>query len=367
MYIRKDIRNADEILHKVSCKIPFSTVTPSNEQKVRNDFLKGKVKNPILEYDLPDADLFQMRRLASSFTLEEKDGLDTIMIEKQHDLIKKIDLINSIGCFDFTDKSKKLYGLPSKSLVKKAMRILESDGKKTKSPKMLAKDAIQLLRTNLKANGLKYTVARKTLVGSANVEPSHHRIELKKKARFSRHYMNRLVVHEIGTHIFRYENGALQDLKVFSHGLSDYLGTEEGLALFMEEQYGLYKSPRNTAGLVLAVHLAQYNDFYSVFQQVNQYFPPKQAFRLTLRAKRGLRDTSQHGGFTKDYLYLDGYFNVKRYIKNGGDVRSLYVGKVALKDLDHLAKLSLKKPKYLPTSFILTTPEGTETVERKIS
>lgn len=353
MRFRKEVLEADAVLHEASKALPFSTVTPLNEQKVRTEFLKGKVRNPILTYAPPTGDLLALRRKVSAVNLDEQELIDSILIDKQADIIRKIDLFNSLGCFDFTERSKKLYGAPDKRLVDKAYDVLNEPAPPISSKRMLAKDAVKLLRDNFKHHGLKYTIRRDDLVGSCDVEPTHGRITLKKKERFSKHFMNKLVIHEIGVHCFRYENGKQQKLNVFRHGLADYLETEEGLALYMEEQFNLLPSLHTSATSVVAVHTALHHDFANTFKELSKYVEKKKAFRYTLRAKRGLADTSFEGGYTKDHLYFKGYHAVKNFIKKGGTLEELYVGKVAIKDIPLLNKLGLKKPAILPKDFLL--------------
>ena len=47
-----------------------------------------------------------------------------------------------------------------------------------------------------------------------------------------------------------------------------------------------------------------------------------------VRAKRGLRDTAQSGGYTKDVSYLRGELKpVANHMESGGNLEELYVGK----------------------------------------
>jgi len=355
MKIRKEIKDIDKILSEVSKKISFSILNSINEPKVRTDFLKNKKINPILKYPEPNKELLNLRRKVSSINIDEKDVLDSIMIEKQADIIRKIDLINSVGCFDFTEKSKKLYGLPSKSLVDYAYSLFSEKIKLKKTKKVPAKEAIRIIKENLKRFDLNYSIQRGDVVTSCLVNLDSKTIILKKKARFSNNFINRLIVHEIGTHVFRAENGKKQKLKVFKSGLANYLETEEGLAVYNEERFGLLKKVflQNYAGRVIAVNYAQKKTFCETFKELKRFFDDKHAFQLTLRAKRGISDTSLPGGLTKDFLYLNGYQKIKKFVKNGNKIEDLYLGKIGIKNVNSLKKLNLKKAKILPKSFIL--------------
>ena len=81
-------------------------------------------------------------------------------------------------------------------------------------------------------------------------------------------------------------------------------------------------------------------------------FKDKDAFTITFRAKRNLCDTSQPGGFTKDYVYFSGYYKIKDYVK--GDIeklKDLFIGKIKLKDLKILSKFLEKNKNKIRTIF----------------
>tara|TARA_Y100000310_G_C20600468_1_gene772743 strand:+ start:216 stop:1334 length:1119 start_codon:yes stop_codon:yes gene_type:complete len=355
MRVRKEIKKADKLLQDASQQLPLSIITPTNERSVRQQVLSNKIKNPVLKYRTPTVNLLDLRRKVSSLTIEERDVVDSFIVEKQMDIIRKIDLVNSIGCFDFTDKSVKLYGLPSASLVSKAYDVLTQPCPKSiPSPKVKSKDAIAIIKTNLEKFGLPYKVKKAELVTSAVIAANRKLIVLKKKARFSEQFINRLIVHEIGTHALRFGNGATQKLKIFANGLSQYLETEEGLAAYNEERFHVSQPSymRNYAGRVIAVHMAQEHDFHATYKELRKYFPKKTAFQLTLRAKRGLSNTNMAGGFTKDHLYFKGYLKVKAYAEKN-NIDDLYYGKIGLDDLPFLKKMRLEKPKLLPKDFVL--------------
>lgn len=355
MRIRKEIREADRILSDSANSIPFSIINPVNEPAVRKNFFANKIKNPVLEYEPPKSSLLEMRRRVSSINIDEIDVLDSIINEKQMIMIRKIDMLNSVGCFDFTEKSIKVYGLPDRKLINKAYEIAGKKIRKKKAEKILSKDAVGMIKKNLKKFGLEYYKVKKAdIVSSCVVNYEKRMIKLKKKSRFSKDFINRLIVHEIGTHVFRHENGKLQRLKILARGLN-YYEVEEGLAAYNEERFNVLKESfmKNYAGRVIAVATAQRADFYSTFKELNRFFDKKISFQLALRAKRGLTDTSLEGGFTKDYLYLSGYYKIKEFVNKGGRINDLYYGKIDVEDIEPLKTIGLIKPKFIPKSFIL--------------
>jgi len=78
--------------------------------------------------------------------------------------------------------------------------------------------------------------------------------------------------------------------------------------------------------------------FYNVYLRLKKYgFKNTDAFAITYRAKRNLCDTSEVGGFTKDYVYFSGYDKVKSYVKKH-DIKDLFIGKVKISDLKVIKK-----------------------------
>jgi len=157
-------------------------------------------------------------------------------------------------------------------------------------------------------------------------------------------------VHEIGTHILCAENGLLQPYKIFYYGTSNYLKSEEGLAAFNEDRFGVLSTNalRNYAGRVLAAHHVLKKSFTEVVDELKAYFPTKTAYRLTQAAKRGCGNTAQPGGCTKGQVYLKGYLELKELDEKGVDLSWLNYGKIAHEYLDVYPKLQgLVKPKYM--------------------
>lgn len=166
--------------------------------------------------------------------------------------------------------------------------------------------------------------------------------------------------HEIGTHVLRQLNYQKQIWYKKRRKFAikhNYLKTEEGLSsvhsLLNAENKGAQKNAIN----YLAVDLAQKKDFISTFQFLSRYIDdPQRAFLITFKKKRGLRDTSQAGGFTKDLLYFEGFVEVLRYLKrNNFDPTFLYYGKFSLQDKEKIKELSPNFQPVLP-KFYLENP-----------
>ena len=88
-------------------------------------------------------------------------------------------------------------------------------------------------------------------------------------------------------------------------------------------------------------------------EEVKGVFKKQAAFKLTLRAKRGLLDMGQKGACTKDHLYLKGYLSVKEYMENGGNYEDLYLGKVGVEHIGLLKKIpDIRPPLFIPHDLV---------------
>ena len=171
-------------------------------------------------------------------------------------------------------------------------------------------------------------------------------------ATFDSTRMRMLVAHEIETHILTAENGKGQLYSMFNRGFANYLETQEGLAVWNQEQLSNIDSPKNyrSAELVFVIDFALKHSFVETFEYCkNLGMNDDQAFKTTVKCKRGFENTEKAGSFTKDLLYFRGYLQVQKFITNGGELKDLYYGKYNLKDLETILNLpDLKEPKLLP-------------------
>jgi hypothetical protein len=94
-----------------------------------------------------------------------------------------------------------------------------------------------------------------------------------------------------------------------------------------------------------------------MFKFVAQYFDNDTAFDIVARVKRGLIDTSELGGYTKDQVYLKGYLQIRDLPKE--ILKKLYVGKISIQDLQLIeeSKIELSTfnvPKWIENNLLKT-------------
>lgn len=174
-------------------------------------------------------------------------------------------------------------------------------------------------------------------------------------AEYSKHSLLGMLNHEVGTHHIRSLNDRKQIWrnKRDKFHLHPYLLTEEGLAVLHAQLARSDTMLRRQALHYVAVLFANTHSFSELNEYLKPYVPDREIrWTFCLRAKRGIKDTSQPGAFTKDQTYFVGAVQVFLWLKKHGfDPRTLYVGKIAIEDADTLSTISNKEEIILP-SFI---------------
>ncbi len=261
------------------------------------------------------------------------------------------------------------YGLPKPKLIKLASKIVNLSYKDATHSQLKSNEGesldngtvYKLIKQFLALHQLenRYQVIVDPNISSRTTATSNA-IKLHPDAKFSKEGLLSMLYHEIGTHVLRRINYEKQPWykKKKKYGLiHNYLETEEGLAVIHGHLPRNNKLVYRSALKYLAVAKAQKLSLDKLFSWTNQYIDdPEHNWRFCVRLKRGLVDTSQPGGFTKDLLYFAGFVKVWHWLKEHDfNPTDLYIGKVALEDIE---KAKSYNPKYKPImpSFYLANP-----------
>lgn len=344
-----DLTKTDGKLFEISKKISFLAITPTNLSAEKERFFTRKNYNPQFTYEPYKTNLEIIKRELKSLKTDNSI-MGKLLDEKRHYFLSMLSLLAYRGHGRFTEYSQRVYGTTDTHLVTKAKQLVNF----TTHPEektLTTHDVIKKLTYALVKSGVHWSVKEKEMVAYAAVSPSKKVLLVKKNTLFSEKFLKRLIVHEIGTHIIRAENGLQQPYKLFFYGLPGYLTTEEGLCVVNEQLNDCLNNLtlKNYAGRVLAIQHAFHGSFRQTYHYLQRYFSDETAWKLTVRAKRGLGDTSAAGAFTKDSVYLRGYLQVKDYWYRHRDLSPLYYGRISLDHIPLLPKIKgLKHPMYLP-------------------
>jgi hypothetical protein len=266
---------------------------------------------------------------------------------------------------EITEADLYTHGFPSIKLVEKAKEvvdraffhqserdILDKSGSII-SPKLAELKIIQFLKMH-NLDSLYSIQYSSTFIARASIYSNS--IKLRLPIKFTHDDLIGMIYHELGTHVLRQVNYQQQPWykKKKSYGFSPYLKTEEGLAVLHSLLPRKFQSAYRSARYYIASYLSQENSFSGLYHKLEKYFDdPEKRWTATLRQKRGLRDTSNPGGFTKDIVYFEGLLDMLQWLsKNNFELRELYYGKISVKDVKKAVQLNPTFEPILPSFYI---------------
>ncbi|PIR48491.1 hypothetical protein COU80_02140 [Candidatus Peregrinibacteria bacterium CG10_big_fil_rev_8_21_14_0_10_55_24] len=356
--VKTDLRAVDSTLAELDRELLLiKYLKPLNLQEEYQRLLEDRRYNPVFLYtkiplDLADA----ARRIAEP--IEDPSSLGRLLEKKRSELLKRITLLEKRGHSEqFTMASQELYGSVSSALLRAAQAALHNRvacDLPTPEEELLDPEQVQtIFQEILEHYGLlNWQVAiRDRLVADCTVGGQH--IYLRAEARFEPLHVQALIAHEIETHVLTAENGEHQPYALLRRGCANYLDTQEGLAIFNQNRIlSAYHErrmnpPRNVLGLEFGLTHSFAETRTYLEEELN--YTAQKAMTQTITIKRGLRNTEEPGGFTKSLVYFRGLRAIERFVEEGGDLRKLYVGKIALEDLSLVEDLpELEAPLLLP-------------------
>jgi len=318
---------------KKELHIGTNSLTPINYLEEMEKFLSSNTYNPKYKYkkrNFPDV----------SKSIENfKKELDSIKIPE--DLKEHI--------FEFLDDQNSLYltkksiGMPEFTLHahtlfdwgKDRLDLLLSNTPKVEF-KMHIKHTLQdaqIIKKRFEKSLKKYKIGGFGVkIDSFNphiINVGYHSIYIGGEIKRFECNIDRLVVHEVESHVMQTENikKSKTNLSEFSKYGSMHLYSE-GLAIYneittrkitpsdFEMYYYRIKAVRNL-----------HKSFREIYEILCENLPPNRAFIMTYRVKRGLADTSMPGGFPKDASYLLGFHEIENLINEKYPKKLLYATK----------------------------------------
>lgn len=301
-----------------------------------------------LRYRPVEVDVDHERRALEDLDLDITDpALRRLLEAKAHELHRYLDLVAARGTPRFLEISHELYGTADDELLALAHDLLdrlppESQDAVEVTPEAFAARAEQELAAYREQTELQgsvrirhdlpslMVVQRELFVGHDSAIPAH-RVEA-------------LVHHEVGTHLLTAETGGRQPLRLLEHGLAQYEETQEALGLLAEHLVGGLDADRlrTLAGRAVATRcLSDGATFDEVVTELeDRGLSTRPAWVIAMRVWRG-------GGLTKDVVYLRGLVDLVAHLAGGGDLDTLLVGKLHLRqvpDVEDLLSRGLLHP-----------------------
>ena len=325
----------DHRLSEIAGMLPMlQLLTPINVSEQKKAFFDRNVVEPEFTYrELPDlADLG-----AQLGEINPEDATDPVLIRlirgMHRDLERRIELLAARNTDQFLFAAIDKWGHVDQALFDLAEHVLDQ------VPPGPPAD--------------EYVYAHE-LAGMANVELDHYRrvfpelttvvhvselvagvmvengdLFISTETSISADRVEQLLHQEIGVHVLTYVNGSVQPIRMLSLGLDGYEETQEALGV-LGEYLGGGLRPKRLRAFALRVMAAQSVSHGDSFAETYRLLMSlragrNRAFNTTMRAHRS-------GGMTKDALYLGGIVRLLTFIREGGDLDSLLVGKISLVD-----------------------------------
>lgn len=264
-------------------------------------------------------------------------------------------MIASIGTDNFSNTALEIYKAPKLSLIEEAEKDAVNCKLYDHSESINHEEAIKLLESFINENNLKNIQIKveKNIISDISVNKKGT-IFIKKGAKFNKQRIEKLITHEIETHIYTALNGEAQPYRIFTDGTANYLETQEGLAVYNQEKQLGFTQNCYASDVLINNNIAYHNSFASGYDAlIKQGKSENSAIKAILKTKRGVSDTSQNGGNFKSSIYYSGAKKIKNYIDKGNDYKELYIGKINLEDLELIRSIkTLNPPKLLPRFYL---------------
>ncbi len=260
--------------------------------------------------------------------------------------IRWVQLMHQRSSEGFGQELAKLHQAITPNILEQAKRVIsEFDPEEEHHEPSQSIDALEAKRRFKKAlderGYINWRIELLEQPARVAVNSLEQKIKIHRDALFTEEDIQRLIVHEIEVHIARFEQGCKQPYLIFAYGLPDYLETEEGLAIYNEELNGLSSKRKiyDYATRLILCDKALEMSFFELYQEALLLYPSDQerAYGIAVRIKRGLTDTSVHGGYTKDQVYFSGYLAVKAL--SDAERGRLWIGKIGIDDIPNVTKL----------------------------
>ncbi|MFP4622583.1 MAG: flavohemoglobin expression-modulating QEGLA motif protein [Gemmatimonadota bacterium] len=326
-------------------------VSPVNEraawERFRDD---GYDRPPDFRYRLLPVEPDLLKRELYQIRLEEVEDPAAwkLLRDKREELDRQISLVADRGSPEFLHSSIRLFGTVASALRDRAEETLAEipppDSAPSREDRVGAEAFAELARREFDYYRALYPAfasevqIRPDLVG---LMVSSGRLLVGRELALWPDRVEALLQHEVGTHVLTYVNGLAQPFLQLARGFADYDETQEGLGVLAEYMVdGLTPARmRLLAARVLAVDdRIEGADFVEGFRRLHRDhgFEPATAFDITARVH-------QSGGFTRDQIYLRGLLGVVEYLRDGGPLQPLYVGKIAARQLDVIREMQERK------------------------
>ncbi len=359
--VKQDLRAADRLICAIDKDIQIlRELRPVNLEEELERCRLDEAYNPVFLPREPALDLKQTEENLLKISTDDSP-LGILLRKKRRELLLKVELLRARGNTEkFCATSMALFGSPSTALIGFAKAHLQArtacDLQAAESELLSAEEAKSEFDAVMLMYGLHdwQVIIKSSMIADCAV--GGRSVFIRSGARFSRSHIQSLVAHEIETHVLTAENGEIQPYELFRRGFANYLDTQEGLAIYSQIRVlpTHHEKRYFHAKRVLGAAYAMEHSFADTREYLHTTLgcTREKALMTAVDYKRGISQTSEPGAFTKSLVYFRGYRAIEQFLRDGGDIRRLYIGKIAIEDLGLIEKMNdikdaLILPKYL--------------------
>ncbi len=361
----KAVWDVDRRLSEIAESFDFLwQTTPVNAEAAWQKFHRSRFQRvPQFEYRplAVEPGLLKRRLYAIPIEKTEDPTLADLFRQRQDELDRKITMLADIGTPRFLLGSLQVYGGVPEELRALAEHLLEVIPARSRDraggPHLGAEEFAA--RANEEIAHYRRRYSRFTAAATVRDDMysgllvSGGELRVGRQTRVPAGRVDALLQHEVGTHLVTHFNGGAQPFRQLQVGLAGYDALQEGLAVLAEHLVGGLSRPRLRllAARVVAVHrLIEGAGFLDTFRLLwrSWGFTQQVAYTITMRVYRG-------GGLTKDVLYLAGLMAIIEYLREGGEIEPLLIGKIAAEHVPLVRELTRRqvlrpaplRPRYL--------------------
>ncbi len=363
--LNRELAEVDNHLTQIAGQLNLlRLISPVNISTEKEKFMADSNYNPQFEYELDLSELAEVEARLENLIIDESTWQGFLLNEVKIKFLQDCHFAQQIGgdLDEFIQVNQLKYNskadLPDEEILHLAESKIVKGECLQKEKKYEAQRVKDIFDAFLKEKKINWNVVVDCdLVPLLSVNYFTREIKLNPLIQLSQIELERMLIHEIETHLYSYLNGK-NLFQMAAIALKDYEKTAEGLAAYNESLV----FPEDKSFLkrfqlrYKAVLFGEKNSFCKLYRYLREEikFGKEEAWRTALRVKRGLSDTSQAGAFLKDKIYLQGFFAIAEL--NPEEIKSLYKGKFSLEHL-HSKQFNLSDnnlipaPVYLPSVY----------------
>jgi len=310
----------------------------AQQRRFFQDRASGRRYNPVFRYPAAEhansAERTELEAELSWLESEQYAGAEdypwwALLEEDRATLVGHLHMVMNIGNdAEFTRWTHATFPPPTPADVAAARAFLANvpPDRQFEGEPPQTDELAKMARAYLDQRGLQSweVVVQSDQISRLKVDTAARRVELRANTRFDHLDVVSLLYHEIEGHAVRADNGLKHGHELLATGVGMEIECDEGVAVYLEATNGGMTGRRaeEVAARVVAVDLGTRLPFAEVFDQIVALTPSlseELRFLLVARAKRGLTDTANPGGWTKDAYYFSGYWKVKTMMEQSAD------------------------------------------------